>query len=229
MKIFCYNIGTKQATSKDVPSVFSKESINEHVIWELIVAENANLRQGTHKTKCKGEVRGGGKKPWKQKGTGSARAGSRRSPVWVGGGTVFGPQPRDYSYKVNTKKKNVGYKSILSKKIHEEKLAIVSGLSLDKISTSTAFTMVDDLLKASPFYTQYSSNRKLVSKTNDNHRTITIVYHKDDAVLKKSFGNIPWINLIHVDRLSARFTYYNHGILFSEEAFEKITEKYNKR
>ena len=228
MKLFCYDIETKKKYDRDVPSVFGKDSIKEHLIWELIVAENANLRQGTHKTKTRGEVSGGGKKPWRQKGTGSARAGSNRSPVWVGGGTVFGPQPRDYSYKISTTKRNIGYKSILSKKISENKLIVFKNLTLDKLSTAAAFSIVDDLLKATPIYGEYSLNRKLRAKTNDGHRKITIVMHSDDKLLKRSFANIPWVQLIHVDRLSARATFYNHGLFFSEEAFDKIINKYSR-
>lgn len=104
--------------------VFESE-VNDVVVREAANAYLSNQRQGTHMTKNRALVRGGGKKPWKQKGTGRARAGSNRSPLWVGGGTIFGPQPRSYYEKVNQKKKNIAFKSVLTSRAAEENLVVV--------------------------------------------------------------------------------------------------------
>ena len=101
-------------------SVFAIEP-NQQAVYDVVKAQRAAMRQGTHKTKTRGEVRGGGRKPWRQKGTGRARAGTNRSPIWVGGGTMIGPTPRDYSLKVNRKVRRLALKSVLSQKLNDEK------------------------------------------------------------------------------------------------------------
>ncbi|MEK7727088.1 MAG: 50S ribosomal protein L4 [candidate division KSB1 bacterium] len=103
---------------------------NEHAVYLVVKAQMANRRQGTHKTKTRKEVRGGGKKPWKQKGRGVARAGSIRSPLWVGGGRVFGPTPRDYTQAVNKKVNRLARKSVLSEKLKEQKLFVVEDFTI---------------------------------------------------------------------------------------------------
>ncbi len=108
---------------------------NRHVVYLAVKAQQANQRQGTHKTKTRKEVSGGGKKPWKQKGRGVARAGSIRSPLWVGGGRVFGPQPRDYSQSINHKAKKLARKSVLSLKAQSGELVVVEDFTLDSGKT----------------------------------------------------------------------------------------------
>ena len=108
---------------------------NEQVVYEVINAERAGMRQGTHKVKGRSEVRGGGKKPWRQKGTGRARQGSIRSPQWVGGGVVFGPTPRSYSYKLPRKVRRLALHSVLSQKVQENNLVVVDALSFDAPAT----------------------------------------------------------------------------------------------
>jgi large subunit ribosomal protein L4 len=122
--------GQKNGKLVDLPDeVFGIEP-NEHAVYLVVKAQMANRRQGTHKTKTRREVRGGGKKPWKQKGRGVARAGSIRSPLWVGGGRVFGPKPRDYSQAVNKKVNRLARKSVLSSKLKEEKLFVVEDFTI---------------------------------------------------------------------------------------------------
>lgn len=121
------------------PEVFEKEP-NLVLIRELYTATMANARQGTHKTKTRGEVRGGGKKPWKQKGTGRARAGSTRSPIWVGGGTIFGPMPRSYREKVNKKKRQAAFRSYFAAKLQD---------SQDE-SKKDQFIIIDDISLSDP-------------------------------------------------------------------------------
>lgn len=127
--------GQKSGKTITLPDeVFGIEP-NRHVIYLAVKAQQANQRQGTHKTKTRKEVSGGGKKPWKQKGRGVARAGSIRSPLWVGGGRVFGPQPRDYSQSINQKVKKLARKSVLSLKAQSGELVVVEDFTLENGKT----------------------------------------------------------------------------------------------
>ena len=118
---------------------------NQQALYDVVKAQRAAMRQGTHKTKTRTEVRGGGRKPWKQKGTGRARSGSTRSPLWTGGGVVFGPSPRDYSVKVNRKVRRLALKSVLSQKLSEEKLKVVNKLELAEIKTKGMTEVLNSL------------------------------------------------------------------------------------
>ena len=109
--------------------------VKEHLIYEVVRMQLANRRQGTASTKRRGEVRGGGRKPWRQKGTGRARVGTIRSPIWRGGGIVFGPHPRDYSYKVPKKVKKAALKSVLSMKLQEDKVLVLQDFPMEEIKT----------------------------------------------------------------------------------------------
>ena len=220
MQVALYHSKDNSVSTKEVPSVFAIDKINHHLIWEVITAENANRRQGTHNTKTRGEVRGGGKKPWRQKGTGRARAGSIRSPIWVGGGVAFGPKPRNYRQSISQKKKKAGYRNIIAQKVKTEKVILLDDLKFSKISTKDAFKQMDQILKKAPFYEEYIQNRKLRPLTNKNRRMITVVTSENDINVKKSLRNIPWLNLIHSERLAARSVFYNHGLVFTEKAFE---------
>ena len=224
MNIPLYKEATSQFTRKSVPDLFLPEKINEHLIWEVITMGNANLRQGTHKVKTRAEVRGGGRKPWRQKGTGFARAGSRNSPIWRGGGVVFGPTPRSYRQKMSSKKKKVSYMHIIAKKVQDKRIVIFDDLNLDKISSAIAFKKISKMVELSPFSKEYTLNRKLRPNTNDRRRNITIVVHEDHHTLKKSLGNIPWVSLLNVNRLIARKLHYNHGLFFTEKAFDMASK-----
>ena len=115
-------------------SVFGIEP-NQQAVFDVVKAQRAAMRQGTHQTKTRTDVRGGGRKPWKQKGTGRARAGTTRSPLWVGGGTVFGPHPRKYVLKVNRKVRRLALKSVLSSKLAEENLKVLDKIELAEVKT----------------------------------------------------------------------------------------------
>ena len=130
-----YNIEGKEVDKLELnDSVFGVE-INEHLVHLAVVAQLANKRQGTQSAKTRAEVRGGGRKPWRQKGTGHARQGSTRSPQWTGGGVVFAPKPRDYSVKLNKKEKAGAIKSVLTSKVNEEKFIVLDEFKLDEIKT----------------------------------------------------------------------------------------------
>lgn len=116
-------------------SVFGLETINQQVIYDVVNCQRAAMRQGTHDTKERWEVSGGGRKPWRQKGTGRARQGSTRAPQWVGGGTVFGPTPRSYAFKLNKKVKQLGLKNVLTYKVNENQLIAVENVTLADAKT----------------------------------------------------------------------------------------------
>lgn len=209
--------------SKDELKFLKDFKVKSHIIWEVVTAELSNLRQGTHKTKTRSFVRGGGKKPWRQKGTGHARSGSNRSPVWVGGGTIFGPLPRDYRKKITRKKKNAGYLNILADKVQKDQIIILDEIKLENLKTSEAFIGIKKVLSVAPFAESLSANRKIRDCSNENRRRVTLIV-KDESS-KKAFRNIPWIQFISVNRLSARYLHYNHGIVITNEAYEDLVKK----
>ena len=125
-------------------AVFGVE-INEHIMHKAVVGQLANSRQGTQSAKTRSEVSGGGRKPWRQKGTGHARQGSTRSPQWTGGGVVFAPVPRDYSFKLNKKEKRAALKSVLTSKVADGKFVVVDELKLDEIKTKKFVEVMNNL------------------------------------------------------------------------------------
>lgn len=125
-------------------SVFAVEP-NQQVLHDVVKAQRAAMRQGTHQVKNRSEVSGGGRKPWKQKGTGRARSGSTRSPIWVGGGTVFGPSPRDYSMKINKKVRRLALKTVLSLRVKEDAFKVLDALSLESIKTAGMVEVLSNL------------------------------------------------------------------------------------
>ena len=144
-KVAVYNMEGKEVDSIELnDSIFGVE-INEHLVHMAVLQQLANNRQGTQKAKTRSEVRGGGRKPWRQKGTGHARQGSTRSPQWTGGGVVFAPVPRDYSFKLNKKEKRAALESVLTSKVAENKFVVVDELKLDEIKTKKFVQVMDNL------------------------------------------------------------------------------------
>ena len=141
-----YNIEGKEVGTIDLSDAVFGVEVNEHLVHMAVVSQLANKRQGTQKAKTRSEVSGGGRKPWRQKGTGHARQGSTRSPQWTGGGVVFAPTPRDYSFKLNKKEKRLALKSALTSRLQENKLIVVDELKFDEVKT-TIFKQVMDNLK----------------------------------------------------------------------------------
>ncbi len=140
-----YNMEGSEVGKLDLnDSVFAVD-VNEHLMHMAVVLQLANKRQGTQKAKTRSEVSGGGKKPWRQKGTGHARQGSTRSPQWTGGGVVFAPTPRDYSFKMNKKEKAGAIKSALTTKVNEEKFFVMDSLKFDEIKTKKMVSVLDAL------------------------------------------------------------------------------------
>ena len=130
-----YNMEGKEVGKLDLNDAVFGVEVNEHLVHMAVLQQRANNRQGTQKAKTRSEVRGGGRKPWRQKGTGHARQGSTRAPQWTGGGVVFAPVPRDYSFKINKKEKRAALKSALTSRVQENKLIVVDELKLDEIKT----------------------------------------------------------------------------------------------
>ena len=142
-KLSVYNISGQVTGEIELNDVVFGAEFNEAVVHEAIVMQLANQRQGTSATKTRGMVRGGGRKPWKQKGTGRARSGSNRSPVWVGGGTTFGPQPRSYAKKMNRKARRLALCCALSAKVAANELVVVDGLTFDAPKTKNVVAMLN--------------------------------------------------------------------------------------
>ena len=140
-----YNMEGKEVDKIELnDSIFGVE-INEHLVHMAVLQQLANKRQGTQKAKTRSEVRGGGRKPWRQKGTGHARQGSTRSPQWTGGGVVFAPTPRDYSFKLNKKEKRAALKSALTSRVVENKFVVLDELKLDEIKTKKFVEVLKNL------------------------------------------------------------------------------------
>ncbi|MDE7367537.1 MAG: 50S ribosomal protein L4 [Lachnospiraceae bacterium] len=162
-----YNIEGKEVDKLELnDSVFGVE-INEHLVHMAVVGQLANRRQGTQSAKTRSEVSGGGKKPWRQKGTGHARQGSTRSPQWTGGGVVFAPKPRDYSVKMNKKEKQLAMKSVLTSKVQEEKLIVLDELKMDEIKTKKFVEIMDNLKAAKALVVTKDVEKNVVLSANN--------------------------------------------------------------
>ena len=140
-----YNMEGKEVGTMELNDAVFGVEINDHLVHLAVVRQLANNRQGTQKAKTRSEVSGGGRKPWRQKGTGHARQGSTRAPQWTGGGVVFAPTPRDYSLKMNKKERRAALKSVLTSKVQENKLIVLDDLKLDEIKTKAMQNVLNNL------------------------------------------------------------------------------------
>ncbi|MDC7219836.1 MAG: 50S ribosomal protein L4 [Spirochaetales bacterium] len=201
-----YSVDGKEVKSIELSdSVFARE-VSEGSIYNAIKNELANKRVGTASTKGRSEVKGSGAKPWRQKGTGRARAGHKRSPVWVGGGIVFGPKPRDYSYKLPKKIKRLAIKSILSLKAQDDaKFKVVEDFTVESGKTK-------DLVK-------------LLKNLVSDERTV-IILKDDDSMVKRAGANIANVNILSYNRLNAHDLFYGKNVLVLEGAALKLNEFY---
>ena len=140
-----YNIEGKEVETIELSDAVFGVEVNEHLVHMAVVNQLANNRQGTQKAKTRSEVSGGGRKPWRQKGTGHARQGSTRAPQWTGGGVVFAPVPRDYSFKMNKKEKRAALKSVLTSKVQDNKFIVLDELKLNEVKTKEMKKVLDNL------------------------------------------------------------------------------------
>jgi len=176
---------------------------NESVLFEAIIAQRASLRQGNHKVKNRSEVSGGGRKPWKQKGTGRARQGSIRSPQWRGGGTVFGPVPRSYSYKLPKKVRRLALLSALSSKVREESIVVLEGLAFDAPKTKEFAQVLSNL----------SINKKALFVTADLDENVAL-----------SARNIPGITVVSATGINVLDLVGHEKLVMTKAAVEKVEE-----
>lgn len=184
-------------------AVFGVE-INEHIMHKAVVGQLANSRQGTQSAKTRSEVSGGGRKPWRQKGTGHARQGSTRSPQWTGGGVVFAPKPRDYSIKLNKKERRLAIKSALTTKVNESKLIVLDSFELDEIKTKK-FVAVMNNLKA--------------------EKALVVLNEKNDNVIK-SANNVPTVKTALTNTINVYDILKYDTLVLTQDAVATIQEVY---
>ena len=168
-----YNIEGKEVGSIELNDAVFGVEVNEHLVHMAVVNQLANNRQGTQSAKTRSEVSGGGRKPWRQKGTGHARQGSTRSPQWTGGGVVFAPKPRDYSFKMNKKEKRIALLSALSSKVADNKIVVLDEFKLDEIKTKK-FAEVMNNLKVSKALVVLEGENKNVVLSGRNIPTVKV-------------------------------------------------------
>ena len=161
-KVAVYNMDGQQVDEIELKDEIFGVEVNEHIMHAAVVQYMANQRQGTQSAKTRAEVRGGGRKPWRQKGTGRARQGSIRAPQWTGGGVVFAPKPRDYSFKLNKKVKRLALKSALTSKVQNNNLIVLDELKLDEIKTKNMKKVLDNLKVSKALIVTESDNKNVI-------------------------------------------------------------------
>ena len=199
-----YNMEGNEVGSLELNDAVFGVEVNDHLVHMAVVQQLANNRQGTQKAKTRSEVRGGGRKPWRQKGTGHARQGSTRAPQWKGGGVVFAPVPRDYSFKMNKKEKQAALKSVLTSRVQDNKLIVLDELKLDEIKTKK-FKEVMDNLK--------------VTKA-------MVVIGEQDANVICSAKNLPAISTAVAENINVYDILKGDTLVITKDAVAKIEEVY---
>jgi large subunit ribosomal protein L4 len=203
-KVSVFNMeGNEVGDIELADSIFNVE-INEHLVHMAVVSQLANNRQGTQSAKTRSEVSGGGKKPWRQKGTGHARQGSTRSPQWTGGGVVFAPKPRDYSMSLNKKEKRIALKSALTSRVQEGKFIVIDSLKLDEIKTKALVNTLNSL----------NVNKALV------------VLNENDANVVKSAKNIQDVKAALTNTINVYDILKYDTVVIDKAAVETIEEVY---
>ena len=204
-KVALYNVSGQQIGDIELSeNVFGVE-VNQHVLYEVVKNQLANKRQGTQAAKTRSEVRGGGRKPWRQKGTGRARAGSIRSPLWTGGGITFAPKPRDYSYRLPKKVRRLGMKSALSSKVVDNNIIVLDELKLQQPKTKDMVNILNNI----------KSNKKAL-----------IVMAEKDENLMKSANNIQGVETTLVNTLNVYDILKYDSLIITKDAVAKVEEVY---
>ncbi|MEE0397353.1 MAG: 50S ribosomal protein L4 [Lachnospiraceae bacterium] len=199
-----YNMEGKEVGTIDLNDAIFGVEVNEHLVHMAVVQQLANNRQGTQKAKTRSEVSGGGRKPWRQKGTGHARQGSTRSPQWAGGGVVFAPVPRDYSFKLNKKEKRAALKSALTSKVQDKKLIVVDELKFDEIKTKSFANVMKNL----------------------NVTKGLVVLAENDANVVLSAKNIPAVQTTLTNTLNVYDVMKAGTVVLTKDAVAKMEEVY---
>ena len=197
-----YNMEGKEVGTMELNDAVFGVEVNEHLVHMAVVQQLANNRQGTQKAKTRSEVSGGGRKPWRQKGTGHARQGSIRAPQWKGGGVVFAPVPRDYSFKLNKKEKRAALKSALTSRVQNNKLIVLDELKLDEIKTKK-FKAVMDNLKVS--------------------KALVVISENDEKVVM-SARNLPKVKTAVADSINVYDILKGDTLVLTKDAVAKIEE-----
>jgi len=196
-----YNTNKEKVSRVELDKKIFGREVNPHLLYEVVKMQLASRRKGTASTKNRSRVRGGGTKPWRQKGTGRARAGTIRSPLWTGGGIVFGPLPRDYSYRVNKKAKKAALRAALSSKLKENKLFILDNFNLAEIKTKFFVTILDNLK---------IEEALIIDNTNIN--------------LEKSARNISSVKVLRPEGLNVYDILKYDSLIITQPGLEKITK-----
>ena len=204
-KVSVYNIEGKEVDTIELNDAVFGVEVNEHLVHMAVVSQLANNRQGTQKAKTRSEVSGGGRKPWRQKGTGRARQGSIRAPQWIKGGIALGPKPRSYKYTVNKKERQLAVKSVLSSKVLENELVVVDSLPLNDIKTK-------EMVKA-------LSNLKVEGKA------LIMLPEKNEKV-QKSARNIEGVKTTLVETINVYDLLKYNKLVVTEDAVKKLEEVY---
>ncbi len=199
-----YNMEGKEVGTLELNDAVFGVKVNEHLVHMAVVQQLANKRQGTQKAKTRSEVSGGGRKPWRQKGTGHARQGSTRSPQWTGGGVVFAPVPRDYSFKLNKKEKKAALKSALTSRVENGKLIVVDELKFEEIKTKKFKAVMDNL------------------KVN---KALVVLDDNDEKVIL-SARNIPDVKTTQVNTINVYDILKGDTLVLTKGAVAKIEEVY---
>ncbi|NLW59578.1 MAG: 50S ribosomal protein L4 [Firmicutes bacterium] len=199
-----YNMDGKQVGEMNLADAVFATKINQHLLHQAVVMQLASRRLGTAKAKTRGEVRGGGAKPWRQKGTGRARHGSRRSPLWVGGGVVFPPQPRKYGFKMPKKAWRQALRSALAVKVKDDKLIVLDELKFETPKTKAALQVLNNLNVA-------------------NAKTLVVLAAQDENVTK-SMRNLPGVSSMSADGLNVYDILLHDHLLLTKEAVGRIEE-----
>jgi large subunit ribosomal protein L4 len=202
-KVALYNQTGSQVGDIELNDTIFGIEPNETVLFEAVLMQQASLRQGTHAVKGRSEVRGGGRKPWRQKGTGRARQGSIRSPQWVGGGTAFGPTPRSYAYKMPKKVRRLAIKSALSSKVKENGMVVLEGLSFDAPKTKEMAKVLAN----------FSTARKTLIVTADH-----------DEFVSLSARNIPGVTVVASSGVNVLDVLHHDKLVITKEAVERVEE-----
>lgn len=203
-KVALYNMNAEEVGEVELlDSIFGVE-VKEHLVHTAVVSHLANMRQGTQNVKTRAEVRGGGRKPWKQKGTGRARQGSTRAPQWVGGGVVFAPKPRDYSFKTNKKERRLALKSALASRVNENKFFVIDELNFTEAKTKAMRNVLDN----------FKLNKAL------------IVTEGDTKNIALSARNLPGVKAAGVTNISVYDILKYDTFIVTKEALNKIEEVY---
>ena len=199
-----YNMEGNEVGSMELNDAVFGVEVNEHLVHMAVVSQLANKRQGTQKAKTRSEVSGGGRKPWRQKGTGHARQGSTRAPQWTGGGVVFAPVPRDYSFKINKKEKRAALKSALTSRVEAQKFVVLDELKLDAIKTKDFVKVLNNL----------------------NVSKALVVMGDKDVVIEKSAANVPDVKTTQATLLNVYDILKYDTVITTKAAVEKIEEVY---